>query len=59
VYRLGKTNAAIEDINSEIIEEISLHPEYLIRDPEALFYCLFFCIFYNNAYMVEFLRLLI
>ena len=59
VYKLQKTKKPIADINVEIVQEISQHPDYLVKDPDALFYCLFFCIFYNNPYMVEFLRLLI
>ena len=32
---------------------------YIEQDPMALFYCLFFCIYYRNEELVEFLRSLI
>ena len=43
----------------EIIEIISEHSDYLEHDPMALFYCLYFCVYYNNSDLVEFLRTLI
>jgi hypothetical protein len=43
----------------EIIEIISEHGDYIEQDPMALFYCLYFCIYYNNPDLVEFLRTLI
>ena len=43
----------------EIIEIISEHSDYIEQDPLSLFYCLYFCIYYNNPELVEFLRTLI
>ena len=43
----------------EIIEIISEHGDYIEQDPMALFYCLYFCIYYNNPDLIEFLRTLI
>lgn len=43
----------------EIIDIISEHSDYIEQDPLALFYCLYFCIYYNNPDLVEFLRTLI
>lgn len=59
-YRLGKQNQKKrQQLNMEIIEIISEHSDYLEHDPMALFYCLYFCIYYNNSDLVEFLRTLI
>lgn len=59
-YRLGKkmTNKK-KQMNMEIIEIISEHSDYIEQDPMALFYCLYFCIYYKNPDLVEFLRTLI
>lgn len=46
-------------LNMEIIEIISDHSDYVNADPMSLFYCLYFCIYYENGDMVEFLRTLI
>ena len=46
-------------MNLEIIEIISEHSDYIEQDPLALFYCLYFCIYYNNPDLIEFLRTLI
>lgn len=43
----------------EIIEIISEHSDYIEQDPLALFYCLYFCVYYKNPDLVEFLRTLI
>jgi len=59
-YRLGKKQPEkIDSLNMEIIEIISDHSNYLQRDPMALFYCLYFCVYFNNKYIVEFLRMLL
>jgi len=59
-YRLGKKmNDRKQTLNLEIIDCISEHSGYIEQDPMALFYCLFFCIQYNNESLVEFLRTLI
>jgi len=48
-YRLGKMHPEkLAMLNSEIIECISEHSAYVQHDPMALFYCLFFCIYYYN-----------
>jgi hypothetical protein len=46
-------------LNAEIISIISEHDSYIEQDPMALFYCLYFCIYYNNPELVEFLQILI
>jgi hypothetical protein len=59
-YRLGKKMTMKKQaLNLEIIEIISEHSDYIEQDPLALFYCLYFCIYYNNPDLVEFLRTLI
>jgi len=59
-YRLGKKMSSKKQaLNLEIIEIISEHSDYIEQDPMALFYCLYFCIYYNNPDLVEFMRTLI
>jgi hypothetical protein len=59
-YRLGKNQKdKKKQMNMEIIEIISEHSDYIEQDPLALFYCLYFCIYYKNPDLVEFLRTLI
>jgi len=59
-YRLCKKLPDRKQVlNLEIIDCIGEHSGYIEQDPMALFYCLFFCIFYNNPEVVEFLRKLI
>jgi len=59
-YRLGKKTPHRQyALNFEIIDIISEHSDYIEQDPLALFYCLYFCIYYNNPDLVEFLRTLI
>lgn len=59
-YRLGKKMSSKKKVlNGEIIEIISEHSDYIEQDKLALFYCLYFCIYYNNPELVEFLRSLI
>ena len=48
-----------KNLNLEIIDCIGEYSGYIEHDPMALFYCLFFCIFYNNPDLIEFLRQLI
>ena len=43
----------------EIIGCIGEHSSYIETDIMALFYCLFFCIYYKNHELVEFLRSMI
>jgi len=38
---------------------ISEHSDYIEQDPLALFYCMYFCIYYKNPDIVEFLRTLV
>jgi len=48
-YRLGKKwQERKQTLNIEIIDCISEHSGYIEQDPMALFYCLFFCIYYKN-----------
>lgn len=59
-YRLGKKQPQKKQaLNLEIIEIISEHGDYIEQDPMALFYCLYFCVYFNNPDLVEFLRTLI
>ena len=59
-YRLGKkVSDRKQSLNLEIIDCISEHSGYIEQDPMALFYCLFFCIYFKNEDLVEFLRNLI
>ena len=59
-YRLSKKHPEKrEALNEEIVEISSEHSNYIEQDPIALFYCLYFCVYYNNAELVEFLRALI
>jgi len=43
-------------LNLEIIDLISDFAGYIEHDPMSLFYSLYFCIYYNNEELVEFLR---
>lgn len=45
-----------QGLNLDIIDCLSEHSGYIEQDPMALFYCLFFCIYYKNEELVEFLR---
>lgn len=59
-YRLGKKMTLKKQaLNEEITNIIDEHSSYLEQDPMALFYCLYFCIYYNNPELVEFLKVLI
>ena len=59
-YRLiKKTPQKKNQLNLEIIEIISDHSDYIKHDPMSLFYCLYFCVYYDNPDMVEFMRTLI
>ena len=59
-YRLGKKmKDRMALLNIDIVDLISDHSGYIQSDPMAIFYCLFFCIYYNNPELVEFLRTLI
>lgn len=59
-YRLGKKQEQKKhQLNQEIIDIITEHSDYIDQDKMALFYCLYFCIYYNNPDLVEFLRTLI
>jgi len=46
-------------LNLEIIDVIREQSDYVMEDPKSLFFCLYFCVFYNNPELVEFLRTLI
>ena len=59
-YRLGKKMTIKKAaLNQEILNIIDEHHSYIEQDPMALFYCLYFCIYYNNPEVVEFLTFLI
>ena len=57
---MGKNDTEkLEQLNGSIIEMIMEFSDYIEQDPMSLFYCLFFCIFYNNPTVIAFLRTLI
>lgn len=59
-YRITKKQPEKkQQLNLDIIEVISEHSEFIEMDNIALYFCLYFCIFYNNPELVEFLRTLI
>lgn len=59
-YRLGKKmSAKKQTLNLEVIDCIGEHSNYIEQDHMSLFYLLFFCIYYNNAELVDFVRSLI
>lgn len=59
-YRLGKKmTARRQTLNLEIIDCISEHSGYIETDSMALFYCLFFCVYFRNEELLDFIRSLI
>ena len=59
-YRLGKKEQSKKNmLNQEIIDIITDHSDYIDQDQMVLFYCLYFCVYYNNPDLVDFLRTLI
>lgn len=59
-YRLGKKmTQKRQELNIDIIDCLSDHSAYMEQDPMAIFYCLFFCIYYNNKELVDFLKSII
>ena len=59
-FRLGKKNPEKQqELDLDIIDFLSEFSDYIQHDPMVLFYCMFFCIFYDNSFLVEFLRHLI
>ena len=60
-YRLGKKVSAQkrQTLNLEVIDCIGEHQNYIETDHMSLFYLLFFCIYYNNAEIVDFIRNLV
>lgn len=59
-YRLAKKREESRaSLNKEIIQCIRDHQAFIEYEPISLFYCLFFCIYYRNEEMIEFLRTLI
>jgi hypothetical protein len=59
-YRITKKQPEkISQLNMDVISVISEHSEFIMNDPSALFFCLYFCIFYKNPDLVEFLRTLL
>ena len=59
-YRLSKQSPGNKlSLDREIIDIIVEYSEYIEYDPMSLFYCLYFCIYYHNQEIVEFLRTLI
>ena len=35
------------------------HSDYIEADPSSLFYCVYFCIVFNNPFILEFIRALV
>jgi len=59
-YRIVKIHPEKRNqLNLDIVEVISENSEYIQYDQTSLFFCLYFCIFYNNPALVDFLRTLI
>ena len=59
-YRLGKKMPSKKQtLNLEVIDCIGEHSNYIEQDNMSLFYLLFFCIYYNNADMIDFIKNLI
>ena len=46
-------------LNLEIIDVIMEQSDFVESDPHTLFYCFYFCIYYNNQELVVFLKNLI
>mmetsp|Transcript_12393 Transcript_12393/g.19339 ORF Transcript_12393/g.19339 Transcript_12393/m.19339 type:complete len:148 (+) Transcript_12393:2321-2764(+) len=46
-------------LNLELVDLISEFSGFIEHDRMAIFYCLYFCIFYNNQSIVDFFRSLI
>ena len=57
-YHLGKVDPGRESINKDIIGQIGEHSDYLEQDPMSLFYMLYFCIYFNNPVIANFLSAL-
>jgi hypothetical protein len=67
-YRLSKeaenneykeNNPKEQELTLEIVAIISEHADYIEAEPMAIFYCLYFCIYYKNITIVNFLRSLV
>lgn len=60
-YRLGKKmgKQRLATLNLEIIDQINEHMPYIDQDPMTLFYLVFFCIYYSNKHLLDFVRKLI
>ena len=59
-YRLSKKpGTRLQTLNLEVIECISEYFNYIEQDNMTLFYLLFFCIYYKNQVIVDFIRTLI
>ena len=59
-YRITKLHPEKKNqLNLDIVQVISDNSEYIQYDTTSLFFCLYFCIFYNNPELVSFLRTLI
>lgn len=59
-YRLGKKMPEKRHtLNLEIIDCISDHSSYIEQDHMSLFYLLFFCVYFKNDELLNFIRLLI
>ena len=59
-YKIGRRFPdKIDGWNMEIICILSEHSDYIYSDPEVLFFAAFFCVFYNNQFLLNFLKSLI
>jgi hypothetical protein len=60
-YRLGKKieKKKRATLNLEVIDAINEHMTYIEQDPMSLFYLVFFCIYYKNEELLEYVRNLI
>lgn len=48
-----------QTLNLEVIDCISEHQGYIETDPMTLFYLLFFCIYFKNTELMDFVRSMI
>ena len=60
-YRLGKKVEKKQraTLNLEVIDAINEYMVYIEQDNMSLFYLVFFCIYYRNSMLLEFIRNLI
>ena len=48
-----------DEADMEIIQLLREYSDYIQHDPLVLFYCLFFCVYFNNSFILDFVRTVI